>query len=153
MKRIAAIRVRGTVGVRKDIKDTLKMLSLTRVNHCVIVDDRDTYMGMLEKAKDYITYGEISQEVCERLLLTRARLPGDKPIDEKHIKSKTDMTPKKFVKSYFAGKKSLEELGIKKVFRLHPPKKGLEDIKTGYKRGGALGYRGQAINELLERMI
>lgn len=153
MKRIVAIRVRGTVAVRREIADTLKMLNLTRRNHAVVVDDRKPTLGMLKKAKDYIAYGEISEDTFERLLLERGRLPGDKRVDEKYVKSKTEKTLKKFIKSYFAGEVDLDELGIKRVFRLHPPRKGLETITKGYMRGGALGYRGEKINALLERMI
>ena len=57
------IRIRGTVELRGDIKETLKMLGLTRVNHCVIIDDDPSYKGMLQKAKDYITWGEVRQDV------------------------------------------------------------------------------------------
>jgi len=43
----------------------------------------------------------------------------------------------------------------KKVFRLHPPKKGWElgGIKKAYTQKGALGYRGADINELIKRML
>lgn len=42
-----------------------------------------------------------------------------------------------------------------KVFRLQPPRKGFErkGIALPFKMGGALGYRGKEINELLEKMI
>jgi len=42
-----------------------------------------------------------------------------------------------------------------KVFRLHPPRKGWEDrgIIHSYKSGGAAGYRGPEINELVRRMV
>ena len=59
MNRLAVIRVRGRVDVRNDIKDTLKMLNLTKSNHCVIIDDRESFLGMLQKVKDYVTYGPI----------------------------------------------------------------------------------------------
>jgi large subunit ribosomal protein L30 len=153
MTRLIAIRVRGTVAVRRQIADTLTMLSLTRRNHAVIVKDTPPLRGMLDKAKDYITFGELSADVCERLLLERGRLPGDKPIDEKHVKSATEKTLKKFVKSFLDGETDLDALGIKKVFRLHPPRKGLEEINKPYGRGGALGYRGEKLNELVEKMM
>ncbi|MCK5561102.1 MAG: 50S ribosomal protein L30, partial [Thermoplasmata archaeon] len=41
----------------------------------------------------------------------------------------------------------------KPIIRLHPPRKGYEGIKRAYTVGGALGYRGKKINELLARMI
>jgi large subunit ribosomal protein L30 len=41
----------------------------------------------------------------------------------------------------------------KPIFRLHPPVKGYEGNKRSYKNGGALGYRGEAINALIARML
>ncbi|MBW3022557.1 uL30 family ribosomal protein [Candidatus Woesearchaeota archaeon] len=43
----------------------------------------------------------------------------------------------------------------KKFFRLHPPRKGFgrKGVKKSFKEGGALGYRGDKINELIKRMI
>ena len=44
---------------------------------------------------------------------------------------------------------------IKKYFRLNAPRKGFgrKGIKHTFKEGGALGYRGQAINDLIKRMV
>ena len=48
--------------------------------------------------------------------------------------------------------KSLQH--VKPVFRLHPPAKGYKGkVKKGYRMGGASGYRGEAINDLIKRMI
>ncbi|MEM4336742.1 MAG: uL30 family ribosomal protein [Candidatus Woesearchaeota archaeon] len=43
----------------------------------------------------------------------------------------------------------------KKFFSLHPPIKGFErkGTKKSFKEGGALGYRGEKINELIKRML
>jgi large subunit ribosomal protein L30 len=62
---IAAIRLRGSAKIRKDIKDTLKMLKLTRVNTMVLLKDDAVSMGMIMKVKDYITWGEISEEASK----------------------------------------------------------------------------------------
>ncbi len=45
------------------------------------------------------------------------------------------------------------DLDIKPVFRLHPPRKGYEDIRLSVKEGGSLGYRGENIKDLAERML
>ena len=58
---IAAIRVRGTVGVSKGIKDTMDMLGLKRPNSMALLPDSSA--GMLRKAKDYLTWGELSEEI------------------------------------------------------------------------------------------
>ncbi len=64
---IAAIRVRGDVDVRQKVSYTLENLKLNERNQCVIFEDNDSIKGMLNLSKDYITYGEISKEVIEKL--------------------------------------------------------------------------------------
>ncbi|MFQ6087437.1 MAG: 50S ribosomal protein L30 [Candidatus Methanofastidiosia archaeon] len=152
MKRIAVVRVRGTPNVQKEVRETLKMLRLTKPNHVVIIDDRETYMGMLRKVKDFVTFGELNSEIAKRLISKWGRLPGDERIDEDYVKKKTKKSISKFVEDFMKFKHELSDLEIKKVFRLHPPRKGYESIKKGYSQRGALGYRGEEINTLLKRM-
>ena len=66
---LAAIRVRGMVGVRQDVEDTLTMLRLRKKHTAIIIDEakHPNVLGMLEKTKDIITYGPISAEVAKRL--------------------------------------------------------------------------------------
>ena len=60
---------------------------------------------------------------------------------------------KAFAKKVAAGKARLRDVpGLKPVLRLHPPRRGWEGIKRSFTEGGALGYRGDAINALLRRM-
>lgn len=66
-KKIAVILLRGLVGVKSDIKDTLRMLNLQKKNACVILDDTLVVRGMLKKCENYITYGEVSDEVMNEL--------------------------------------------------------------------------------------
>lgn len=153
MKRMVAIRIRGTVGVRKTIKDTLDLLKLPRVSSCVVIDDRESYLGMLQKAKDYITYGEISHDALKQLVLKWGRLPGDERIDESFIKEKTGLSADEFITGVLNFEHDLSELGIKDTFRLHPPHGGYKDTKRGYSQGGSLGPRGDTVNHLLERMM
>ena len=44
---------------------------------------------------------------------------------------------------------------IRKNFRLNSPRKGYgrKGIKVSFNEGGALGYRGNKINDLIKRMI
>ena len=153
MKRIVAVRVRGTVKVRKEIQDTMTMLNLTKPHHVVVIDDRPTYLGMLNKAKDYITYGEIEQPVLEALLRKWARREGNNPVTEEYVKEKTGQTIAEFTSSVMDFEKELDDLEIKKVFRLHPPRKGYKSVKRAVSQGGSVGYRGSDINNLLRRMI
>ncbi len=151
---VAAIRVRGTVRVRGDIADTMGMLRLNRPNHCVVLPPHETYMGMLRKAKDYITWGEVDGEVLAQLLAARGRRVGGKPLTEAHAKTLGYDSIASLADAVLQGKADLQRLDdLKPVFRLHPPRKGYEGVKRSFREGGALGDRGQAINELLLRMM
>ncbi|MFQ3274897.1 MAG: ribosomal protein L30/L7E [Candidatus Nanohaloarchaea archaeon] len=64
---IAAVKVRGSIDARQKAKRTLQDLNMEKRNQCVVFEDTDSIKGMLNTAKDYITYGEISEEVVEKL--------------------------------------------------------------------------------------
>ncbi len=151
----AVVRVRGNINVRKSIRDTLKMLRLNKVNHCVIISDSPEYRGMLKKAKDYITWGEIDQKLLTEILTAHGKIIGDSPITDKYIKANSKFkSVSNFANEIIENKAKLTDIkDIKPVIRLQPPRKGYEGIKRPYSLGGALGYRGNNINELIRRMI
>ncbi|MCX8158557.1 MAG: 50S ribosomal protein L30 [Candidatus Diapherotrites archaeon] len=150
----AVIRMRGEVKVAPDIKTTLSMLRLHKVNHAVLVSNNKATKGMLEKIKDYVTYGEIDDKVLAKLIIKRGRLPGNKRITEEYLKSKGINNIEELISALKGGKK-IQDFGIKPVFRLSPPSKGLrkKGIKRSFREGGNLGYCGQYINKLLLKMI
>ena len=82
----AVIRIRGTVGARKNIEDALSMLRLNATNNCVLVSETESYKGMIKKVKDFITWGEIDKTVLVKMLEKRLRLLGNKRVDEKILK-------------------------------------------------------------------
>lgn len=150
----AVIRIRGRVGVRRDIEDTLKMLKISAVNNCVILPETPEYNGMVEKTRDFITWGEITKETLVMMLKKRLKLKGNKKTDENTLKKITGSDSfENFADSLLQGKskiKNFEE--FQPLFRLTPPSKGFKSTKEQYPKGD-LGYRGKEINELLERMI
>lgn len=150
MASLLVVRLRGNIGVRKEVRDTLRMLGLTRVNHCVLIPDTPSYRGMLQKAKDYITWGEADKKTVEVLLRERGELVGGKKLTEEYIRSLNFSSLGELADALMEGRRVP---GLKKVFRLHPPRKGLISIKHPYGHGGDLGYRGKAINELVLRMV
>ena len=141
-KRIAVIRVRGKIGVKKEINDTLNMLRLYNNNYCVVLENTPSIMGMIKKVKDYVTWGEINDETFSLLVEKRGEEYKGRETD-----SKGKIKYKKFIT--VNGKK------IKPFFRLNPPRKGYgkKGIKIPYKVGGALGDRGKDINDLIRRML
>lgn len=139
----AVVRVRGTVGVRKDIADTLKMLRLNSPNHCVVLPEGELTRGMLIKAQKFITWGEIKPEMLQKLVENKGRLKGNKPIEKSKVKGYVDEITKT---------STLKVNDLVPVFRLGPPLKGYRATKLSFPKGD-LGYRKDKINDLIERMI
>jgi large subunit ribosomal protein L30 len=151
----AVVRVRGIVNIRPDTKKTLQLLNLTRANHCVVLEENASIKGMLQVAKDYVTWGEIEKNILLKLINTRGKLEGDKKLTDEHLKSSTsygniDQLSQAIIDNKFKYK---DIPNVKPIFRLNPPKKGYEGIKRSFVNKGALGYRGKEINKLIEKMI
>lgn len=140
--KIAIIRIRGVTGVKFDIDDTLKNLRLYKKNYCVVIPKTENYLGMVRKISDYVTWGDIDEKMYNTLTEKRAEEYKGRVSD-----SKGKINYNKFID--VGGKK------IKKVFRLNSPKKGYgrKGIKVSFAKGGALGYRGDKIKDLIIRMI
>jgi len=131
-KVIAIVRIRGTVGVRKSIAETLSRLRLKKVNNCIVLRVNSSYDGMLRKCKDFVAYGELDESMLNKLL-TKNGLEN-------------------FANGLSDGKDQ-NELKEHMPIRLHPPRHGFKNTKKSFVSGGSLGYMGTAINELIGRMI
>lgn len=141
-KKIAIIRIRGLTGIKTEISDTLDQLRLYKKNNCVVVVATPSILGMIMKVKDYVTYGEVSEEVYKKLIDEKGEEFTDRTQD-----SKGRVQYKKYIK---VGDKL-----IKPTFRLSPPVGGFErkGIKQPFTTGGVLGNRKDKINELILKMI
>ncbi len=141
----AVVRVRGTVGVREDIERTLKFLNLNKPHHCTVVPKTSSYEGMIFKVKDYVTWGEINEETLRLLVGKRGELERGGRVPPEKVDELVER-----IKEF-----GLKKAGLKPVFRLSPPRRGYErnGIKKPFKLGGALGYRGEKINDLIKRMV
>uniref|UniRef100_UPI00388FA657 uL30 family ribosomal protein n=1 Tax=Methanobrevibacter sp. TaxID=66852 RepID=UPI00388FA657 len=84
------IRVRGTTGVIQNIADTLDMLRLNRISHAVLVEENPSYEGMLQKAKDYITWGEVDAEFVAAMIAKRGRIPGNDKVTDEYVAENSD---------------------------------------------------------------
>lgn len=152
---VAIVRLRGIHNIKPQIKDTLKYLRLNQINHAVVLPDNETTKGMLQTAKDYVTWGSIDAETLAEAIRSRGQLVGHKPITDEHVNANTDFANiDEMAAAIVEGKFLYKELAdVKPLFRLHPARKGLEGIKRSVQNGGALGYRGESINDLIGRMI
>lgn len=151
---LLAIRIRGGVNAPVRVEDTLRMLRMERNNTATLLDDRPDYRGMLQKAKDWITWGEPTAETIHLLLEERGRVPGDGRIYAEALKTLGYKDLDELAGALHACKVEFNKLdGVKPFFRLHPPSRGFKrTVKRPYRAGGELGYRGDAINELARRM-
>jgi large subunit ribosomal protein L30 len=150
----AIIRLKGSVNTKPQIKDTLKLLRLNQINHCVVVDATPNYEGMIQVVKDYVAFGKINGETLAVILENRGRLEGgDRLTDEYVAKNSSFKTIKEFADSVVSGKARLGDMpGLKPVFRMHPPRKGHAGLKRTFQQGGALGNYGEEISGLVEQM-
>jgi large subunit ribosomal protein L30 len=156
MTKIAIIRIAGEQGLNEKIKTTFKLLNLHKKYNCVLVSNTPQLEGMLKVIKDNVTWGEIDKETIALLLEKRGRLPGNKPITSEYIKEKIKIDLNKFAEELFLEKNKIKDVdGLKPFFRLMPPRKGFErkGTKRHFSIGGALGYRKDKINDLIQRMI
>jgi large subunit ribosomal protein L30 len=121
--KVAVILIRNLTKTSNAVRDTFKMLRIHKKFTCVIVDKTESIMGMLNKVRNYSTFGEIDAETTKML-------------EDKR------------------GKKDSEGK-LKRHFHLCPPKGGFErkGAKHQYEQGGASGYRGTKINDLIKRML
>ena len=153
----AIIRIRGTADVPPDVSETLRMLRLTRKFTAVIYPKDPTIDGMLRVVKDWVTWGEIDAPTLKELILTRGRLPGNKPITPEAVRRIFNgLSVDELVNKLLNGELKWHKLDgkVKPVFRLHPPRGGFKrSIKKPVGAGGELGYRGREINDLIRRML
>ena len=153
-KTLLVVRIRGGVDAQKTVEATLTMLRMERNNYATILKESSSYIGMLRKVKDYVTWGEPDVETMKNLLEARGKLVGDEKVTDEALKTLGYESVDKLANAIVAGEVEFSQLnGVKPFFRMHPPKKGFKrTVKRPYRDHGELGYRGEAINELIKRM-
>ncbi len=111
---------------------------------------------MLQKVKDYVTWGEADAETLGLLLGRRGEfVGGTKLSDDRLAESSEFKSVKDLASSLCHGSVALKDVqGLKPVFRLHPPRGGFHGSrKNPFVTGGELGHRGKAIADLISSMV
>ena len=141
-KMILIIRISGQVDVPGKIEEALYKLKLRRKYASVLINPSPEKLKLLKKIRDYIAYGNINKETLKKLIEKRAEFKGAKKnIDAEKIILELE-------------KNSLEKLGLKPFFRLHPPRGGIDSKKHfGTSKKAVLGDNREKINDLVRRML
>ena len=71
--KIAIIRISGMVKMNKKIEDTLYRMRLRRKYSCVVLENTKENIGMLNKVKNFVAYGEINEVVYKELVEKRGK--------------------------------------------------------------------------------
>jgi large subunit ribosomal protein L30 len=153
-KSILVIRIRGTINVSQRERDTMRFLRVDKNNYASLIDDRADYKGMLQKAKDWITWGEPTVETVTKMLVKRGRATGDVKLTEESVKELGFEGFEDMAQKLVNCEININEIeGLKPFFRMHPPRKGFrKSVKRPYNNRGELGDRGEEINKLAVRM-
>lgn len=151
------VRVRGTIHAKHEITETLRFLHLTRANHATVLPEEPAYRGMLHRVQGYVTWGEADEATVQMLLAARGRTPNGAPVapvPAAGADPKGAATPELGELARAVVSKGLVSAkAVRPLFRLHAPKGGWRSTKKPFALGGALGYRGAAINDLVRRML
>jgi large subunit ribosomal protein L30 len=150
----AIVRLRGSVKTKPQIKETLKLLRLNRINHCVVVEDNPNYAGMIQVVKDYVAFGKVDAETLAVILENRGKLVGGERLTDEYVAQNSSFKSiKEFATAVIDGKAKLKDMpALNPVFRMHPPRKGHRGLKRSVQQGGALGNYGETISLLIEKM-
>ena len=150
-----AIKVRGTISAQREARETLELLHLSKSNHAVLIENSPSMIGMLRRVQSYVTWGEIPSETIAALLTKRGRLAGDNKLTEEYAQKAGYKSISELAAAIASCKVAYRNLpGIQPLFKLHPPRKGFKGkIKKSFRAGGEAGYRGNAINALVARMM
>ncbi len=154
-KCLAVVRIRGTVSAMKETRETLELLRLTHTNHAILIDSRPAYKGMLQRANNYVTWGEPTKETIVAMLQKRGRLAGNKKLSAEFLEKAGYKSTEDLADAILSCKAVYGKLpDIEPRFKLHPPSKGYKgQTKNSFRSGGEAGYRGEAINDLIKRMV
>ena len=74
---LAVIRIKGQVGLKKDIVETLHRLRLRRKYVCVLIEPTKENFGMIKKLRDFVAFGEITEETKKELIKKRGKKDKD----------------------------------------------------------------------------
>jgi len=154
---VLVVRLLGPMAVPAHMETTMRSLRLDRRFSAILAEKNPSLLGMLNQAKDYLTWGEPKPQDIATLLRQRGELHGGAALTEGFVKENfNQQSIDDLALALVRGQielKVLWEKGIRKVFRMRAPSGGFEySVKRPFAARGELGNRGLAISGLLRNM-
>lgn len=149
------VQLRGEVNMSQDVRDTLTMLNLGRVNHATFVPETEAYEGMVKKIAEFAAIGEPSPEVVATVIRRRGEpAAGSESIDDEWVEAHTEYADvESLAAALIEEETTMQDAGLSPTLRLHPPRGGHDGIKHMRRNGGALGvHETDEIDALLRAM-
>ncbi|VVC01273.1 50S ribosomal protein L30 [uncultured archaeon] len=143
---LAIVRIRGVTGMNPKRQHTLELLNIPQSHNATLVPANPIYLGMIHQAKDYISWGPISEHVLESMLTKRGRTDEGRKLRE----AKKPHEIKEIAAKLIAGS-TLKSLEVRRTFHLTPPSGGFKDRKKNYPIGD-LGPR-PSMDDAIKSMI
>ncbi len=153
-KSFLIVNMRGMVSTSTQVKDTLKSLNLEKKFRATIVPETSSYKGMLQKAKDQVSWCVATTPIIKKLLEKRGRKDGWKPLQQEDLSKLGYENLDNLAKDISQSKVILQTLkGVKPSFALSPPRGGFKrSIRRNYNQGGILGANPD-LPKIVERML
>ena len=150
------VRIRGMRTTPRRSEHTMLLMNLSRKYHCAILPNDAIGRGMIEHAKDFITWGKASAKTVDELFAKRGHTADGKALTDDYLKSSKSgfSSVKELSAAVLAGTTRLSRVKqVKPIFRLTPPRAGSGSIKAIFPEG-ALGARSEKeMDELIASMI
>ena len=67
MSKLVVVKIRGSIDSSQKTSKTLQTLGLEKKHQARVMENTDSHLGNMHHAKDYIAYGEVSDEVAEEV--------------------------------------------------------------------------------------
>ena len=137
---ILVLRIAGLVEIDQDLEEAFRRIHLHRKYTATFLEDTPANKALLQKLRNCIAFGIPDKALITELITQRGKGIANKKFDAAKV-----------VEQF--GKKSLQDLGVKPFFALHPPCGGI-DSKVHYPmRKGVLGDHHDKIGVLIRRML
>jgi large subunit ribosomal protein L30 len=150
-KLLAVVRIKGTMKVPMDVRETLDRLNLKKKNWMAFYYDSPAVRGMIKRAGRYVAWGEVeNQDLIQELLKKRGRLKGERRLDQKALEQLGCKAVEELAGGILNGDlKAYRNKGLINIFKLTPPTGGLPKAGSSPR----WGYYGSDISTLISCMM